>query len=110
MPLSVQHYFRISGIPTEWTDVGVIDALKSPAHAVIHDGQYPRLSLYPACTGSTQTGLLKLENCVEFLEKIKSDKIQLELSLEGKDATVDIDVDFYDLTPLNTPGNEHIAE
>jgi hypothetical protein len=110
MPLPVQHYFRISGIPTGWTDVDVVGAIKSLGPIRIHDEQHPRLSLYPACSGSTQTGLLKLVNCLEFLETTKLDKLKLELSVEGKSEFVDIDGHFYDLTPLNTVGNEKIAE
>jgi hypothetical protein len=109
-PLSAQHCFRLSGIPVGWKEAGVVSALKSLKPTIIHDDQYPHLSLYPACAGSSQTGLLELENCLELLEKIKSGNIKLELSVEGKNAIVDIDVNFYHLTPLNTPGNKYIAE
>jgi hypothetical protein len=47
---------------------------------------------------------------LELLDKIKSDQITLELSVEGECAIVDIDCHLYDPTPLNTPGNEPIAE
>jgi hypothetical protein len=110
MASSVQHYFRISGIPGGWTEHDVVGALKSFEPTIIDDDQRPRLSVYPACSDVTQTGLLKLENCFELLKEVKSDNIQLELSVEEKDAIVDIDGHFYDLTPLNTPGNECIAE
>jgi hypothetical protein len=110
MALSVQRYIRISGIPAGWTDVDTICALKALEPTIIHGDEHPRLSLYPTCNGLTQTGLLKLENCSEFLKKIMSDEIKLELSVEGKNAIVDIDDQFYDLTPLNTVENEHIAE
>jgi hypothetical protein len=109
IPLS-EHYFRISGIPARWTEVDVVDGLKSLERGRILGDQHPRLSLYPACSGSTQTGLLKLENCVEMLETIKLDKIQLELSVEEETGLVDMDGRFYNLTPLNTPENEHIVE
>jgi hypothetical protein len=110
MAFSAQHWFRISGIPTGWTNVSVVDALKSLEPPIIHDDQHSRLSVYPSCAGLTLTGLLKLENCSELLEKVKSDKIQLELSVKGEKEIVDLDGDFYNLTPLNTLGNEHIAE
>jgi hypothetical protein len=57
MPLSQQNYFRISGIPTGWKGVNVVCGLKSLEPTRIHDGQHLHLSLYPACSGSTQTGL-----------------------------------------------------
>jgi hypothetical protein len=110
MALCAQHYFRISGIPPGWTNVGIVGALESLEPTIIHDGQHPHLSLYPACNGLTQTGLLKLENCLEFLKKFMSDEFKLELSVEGENAIVGIDDRFYDLTPLNTLENEHIAE
>jgi hypothetical protein len=110
MASSTQHYFRISGIPAGWTEVGVVGALKSLEPTVVHGDQHLGLSLYPACAGLTQTGLLKLENCLEFLEKLKSGQITLELSVESESAIVDIDCHFHDLTPLNTPGNELTAE
>jgi hypothetical protein len=110
MAFSSEHWFRISGIPTGWTDVSVLGALKSLEPPIIHEDQHPHLSLYPACAGLTLTGLLKLENFSELLEKVKSDKIHLELSVEGKKTIVDLDGDFYNLTPLNILGNEHIAE
>jgi hypothetical protein len=110
MASSAQRYFRISGILANWTEVDVVDTLKSLQPPIIDGDQHPRLSLYPACAGLTQTGLLKLENCLELLEKIRSDQIKLELSVGGEGAIVDIDCHFYDLTPLNTAGNELIAE
>jgi hypothetical protein len=106
MASPIQHCFRISGILAGWTELDVVCALKSLEPAIIHDDQHPRLSLYPACAGLTQTGLLKLENCLEFLEKIKSVKLSVRTFSRGESATVDIDDHFYDLTPLNTPGNE----
>jgi hypothetical protein len=109
IPLSRKHYFRISGIPTGWTEVSVVGGLKSLEPTRIHD-ENPRLSLFPACSNSTQTGILKLENCLELLETTKLDTIQLQLSVEGDSVFVDIDDHFFDLTPLNTPGNEYIVE
>jgi hypothetical protein len=110
MASTIEHYFRISGIPRDWTEHDVVSALKSFSPTIIDDDQRPRLSAYPACSDVTQTGLLKLESCFGLLKEIKSDNIHLELSAEEKDAIVDIDGHFYDLTPLNTPGNECIAE
>jgi hypothetical protein len=110
MESSTQHCFRISGIPLGWTDVGIVGALRSLEPIIILDGQHLRLSLYPACSELTQTGLLKLDNCLEFLKNIMSNETKLELSVEGENAIVDIDGRFYDLTPLNTPDNEHFTE
>jgi hypothetical protein len=104
-----QHYFRISRIPTGCTEVSVVRGLKSLEPTRIHD-ESPRLSLFQACNDSTQTGILKLENFLELLETTKLDQIQLELSVEGESVWVDIDDHFFDLTPLNTPGNEYIVE
>jgi hypothetical protein len=110
MPLSGQHYFRISRIPTGWTEVSVVGGLKSLEPTRIHDDESPCLSLFQACNDSTQTGILKLENYLELLETTKSDTVQLELSVEGESVCIDIDDHFFDLTPLNTPGNEYTVE
>jgi hypothetical protein len=88
MPLSGKQYSRISGIPKGWTDVNVVDGLESLEPTRVYDYQHPRLSLYPACGGSTQTRVLKQGNCLEFLETTKLDKIKLELSVEGKSVFV----------------------
>jgi hypothetical protein len=106
--LSGQHYFRISGIPTGCIEVSVVGGLKSLELTRIHEDESPCLSLFQACNDSTQTGILKLENCLELLETTKLDTVQLELSVEGEN--VYIDDHFFDLTPLNTPGNEYIVE
>jgi hypothetical protein len=110
MPRSVQHYFRMSGIPVGWTELDVVTALKALEPTIINSDQHLGLSLYPACAGLTQTGLLKVENCLELREKLQSGQITLELSVESESVIVDIDCHFHDLTPLNTPGNELIAE
>jgi hypothetical protein len=110
MPLSRRHYFRISGIPAGWTEVKVVGELKSLKPTIIHDDQHPHLYLFPACSGSTQTGLLEVKNCLELLEATRLEKIQLELSVEGERVFVDIDGHFLGLTPLNTPENEYIVE
>jgi hypothetical protein len=109
-PLSKKHYFRISRIPTGWTEASVVGGLKSLEPTRIHDDESPCLSLFQACNDSTQTGILKLENCLELLETTKLDTAQLELSVEGESVCVDIDGHFFGLTPLNTPGNEYIVE
>jgi hypothetical protein len=98
----VQRYICISEIPAGWTDVGTVCALKALKPTIIHDDEHPHLSLYPACSGLAQTGLLQLENCLDSLKKIMSDETKLELSVEGENEIVDIDVRFYDLSPLNT--------
>jgi hypothetical protein len=110
MESSTQHCFRISGIPPSWTDVGIVSALRSLEPTIIPDGQHLHLSLYPACSRLTQTGLLKLDNCLEFFKNIMSNKTKLELSVEGENVIVDIDGRFDDLTPLNTPDNEDFTE
>jgi hypothetical protein len=110
MPISVQRYFRISGIPVGWTELDVVGSLETLEPTIIDADQHPRVFLYPACAGLTQTGLVKLENCLELRERIKSDQIKLEISVAGESVIVDIGCHFYDLTPLNTPGNELIAE
>jgi hypothetical protein len=94
----------------DWTEVGIVGALKSHGPSIIHDGQPHRLSLYNACAGSTQTGVLELENCLELLDQVKSNDIKLEISVEGESAIVVIDGHFCGFTPVNSPGIGWIAE
>ncbi|MDX6610812.1 MAG: hypothetical protein QOF85_2829, partial [Solirubrobacterales bacterium] len=47
--------FRISGVPQDWSEVELIDALRA-TDWFVNDNSY-QLSIYPACYGFTQTAL-----------------------------------------------------
>jgi hypothetical protein len=67
-----------------------------------------QLSLYPACNGSTQTALLNLNTSTEYFQQLKPDDFNYVSTAGGVDLV--IDSHFYDLTPLNSPRDEVVAE
>jgi hypothetical protein len=98
--------FRISGLPLSWSENDLFDAL----HAIdpsLTDQNY-RPSLYPACVSSTQTALLNLDPCTELLQQ--HNHLPVSDSASRGAALLTIDSHFYNLTPLNVPVGEVVAE
>jgi hypothetical protein len=98
---------RINAIPEDWTEHDIRGALQNEVDNF--DTQKPKLSLFPACSGRSQTALLNLGAPSGFFLELKGEK-HLELRTAEKDDFVSIDNNFSDLTPLNDPGNEIFAE
>jgi hypothetical protein len=90
--------FRISSIPSRWTENDLVVFLEKQGLPVPGDGE---LSLYPACNGHAQTALLNLPHCPEHFcdQYFSHDNVQLS-----------IDSQFEGLTPLNTPQEDILAE
>jgi hypothetical protein len=101
---------RISGVPQDWTDKDVLNGLLAVKPPCILQGQVSKLTLYPDCSGTRQTGLLSLDKCTELIEYNKPGGITLGIAKEDSRETVVLDSHFHDLTPLNTPGNDILAE
>jgi hypothetical protein len=98
--------FRISNVPPTWSEGELLQALQSFDNTLDPAiGQY-RLSLYPACCGSSQTALLNLQ-CPGYSWDLESNGDQI---IEMEDSDLVMDRHFYGLTPLNNPGGEIIAE
>jgi hypothetical protein len=98
--------FRISNVPPMWNEAELLQAFQSSNDSFdLATSQY-RLSLYPACSGSSQTAILILQ-CPERSWNIQSNQNKL-IRREGKDIVMDRH--FYGLTPLNTPEGEIVAE
>lgn len=103
--------FRISGVPQDWSEVELIDALRA-TDWFINDNSY-QLSIYPACYGFTQTALLNLDTCPEYFRRLKASKSYYKpVSTDSKaEVILTLDSHFHDLTPLNyTPESDIIAE
>ena len=101
--------FRISGIPQDWKEDDLLRALQN----IDPDfrNQKSQLSLYPACCGSSQTALLELYPTKYFQSLGPNESTYKRVSPAGKtEAVLTIDSHFYDLTPLNTPDKQIIAE
>jgi hypothetical protein len=98
---------RINAIPGDWKEHDLRDALQNEVDNF--DTQKPQLSLFPACTSRSQTALLNLGAPSGFFLKLKGEK-HLELRTAEKAECISLDNSFYDLTPLNDPGKEIVAE
>jgi hypothetical protein len=83
-------------------------------HISLHglSGHGDWLSLYPACSGFSQTALLDLKENIEYFENLDAEKstpITL-LSDNLKVHVCSLDCSFYNLTPLNNPGDNPTLE
>jgi hypothetical protein len=108
-PSSRTKCFRISGIPQDWEEDDLLGALQTVDPELRN--QKPQLSLYPACSGSSQTALLELDP-TEYFQSLRPDEsIYTSIFPASKtEAVLTIDSHFYGLTPLNTPDKQIIAE
>jgi hypothetical protein len=102
-----QIVFRISGVPLTWTEDDVLNALKSVDKSRTLEVQKCHVTLYPACCGPFQIGLL---NMGSSLKSFCDDSSKLELQTQDTVQYLFIDRHFYGLTPLNTPGNDVYVE
>jgi hypothetical protein len=102
-------YFRISGIPQDWKEDDLLGALQTIDPDLRN--QKSQLSLYPACSDSSQTALLELDP-TKYFQSVGPNESTYERSFPvGKtEAVLSIDSHFYGLTPLNTPDKQIIAE
>jgi len=101
--------FRISGIPRDWKKDDLLGALQ----AIDPDlrNQKSQLSLYPACCSSSQTALFELDT-TKYFQSLRPNESTYECVFPANktEAVLTIDSHFYDLTPLNTPDEQIIAE
>jgi hypothetical protein len=101
--------FRISGIPKDWEEDDLLGALQTIDPDLRN--QKSQLSLYPACCGSSLTALFELDPTKYFQSLGPNESTYKRVYPASKTETVlTIDSHFYDLTPLNTPDKQIIAE
>jgi hypothetical protein len=103
--------FRVSNVPLKWSEKKLSHALHA-ADRSLRDQKY-QLSLYPACSGSTKTALLNFDTCPESFERICPncyEHLKCPETSTTLEAHLVIDCHFHDLTPLNTPQDEIVAE
>jgi hypothetical protein len=106
VPDAVPKCFRISGIPLSWSENDLFDALHTVDPSLTLQNYRP--SLYPSCYGPTQTVLLNLHPSTVFLQSLNH--FSFPESASRTAAALKIDSDFYNLTPLNVPTGEVVAE
>jgi hypothetical protein len=101
--------FRITSIPLNW---GKNELKKTLAQINLDvDLEGVELSIFPACSTKTQTVLLRLDRNIAYFEGWKqSQEKQLPFKEQGKTKLLNIDKDFYGLTPLNSPDAPITAE
>ncbi|KAA8911998.1 hypothetical protein FN846DRAFT_358793 [Sphaerosporella brunnea] len=101
---------RILGIPKDWSETDLLDALETSEWS-LKDTKHD-ISLYPACCGDNLTALLSLESHAGIFERLKPHDVTYVpvTAASGSETILTIDSRFYDLTPLNTPKGEIIAD
>jgi hypothetical protein len=92
-------------VPLDWTYIDLLEALRT-IDPDLKDHN-PEISLFPARIGSTQTALLNLDRCSGYFGNLNSNEPKHQ---RVSDAWLVIDSQFYDLTPMNTPLGEIVAE
>lgn len=105
--------FRICGVPSDWSEDDLMEALQDNVDASLKDQHNHELSLYPACCGPTKTALLNLETCSDYFRRFGRFEVkhkQIPKIAKRTEAHLVIDCHFHDLTPLNTLDDEIVAE
>ncbi|KAF8539485.1 hypothetical protein BDD12DRAFT_882260 [Trichophaea hybrida] len=99
--------FRIANVPPGWSEDMLLAAL-GDADPLLKD-QKPQISLYPCIDSTeTQTALLSLGTCTEYFRWLMPDDFNYFKTSDG--TLLVIDSHFYDLTPLNSPKGEIVAD
>jgi len=101
--------FRIANVPPDWNKDTLLAVLETIDPFIEEN---PELSLYP-CLDSiqTQTALLNLRTCTEYFQRLKpNDFNHVPILNTGSRGHLVIDSHFYNLTPLNSPEGEVVAE
>lgn len=106
--------FRIQNVPPAWSKYILLDFLRR-ADESLQSLDESDISLCPACSGPTQTALLYPEEtpaCLRWPEGQDSMRLRVSNDSEREKVDLEIDSNFYDLTPLYTPteGEEIVAE
>ncbi|KAF8538649.1 hypothetical protein BDD12DRAFT_137758 [Trichophaea hybrida] len=104
--------FRIANVPSSWSPENLLNSLQKidPLLAQTNIREY-QLSLYPACCGSTQTALLNFRTCTEYFHGLNQNVdhyVKVTNAIDGDHLV--IDSHFNNLTPLNTPEEEVVAD
>jgi hypothetical protein len=98
--------FRIANVPAGWDAEKLLGTLQL-VDPFLAD-QQPQLSLFPACSSTTQTALINLYPCTGYFQSLKPND---DNYLHTSDGTLlVIDYHFHHLTPLNAPESQIVAE
>lgn len=102
--------WRIENVPGSWSKEVLLECLQKYDPSLEGFGiEY--LSLYPACSRKTQTGILDLQEFPESFQKPNlHEPVFIPIPDSGKKSFLRVDCNFEKLTPLNDPGGEAILE
>ncbi|KAF8248450.1 hypothetical protein K440DRAFT_254380 [Wilcoxina mikolae CBS 423.85] len=117
-PVPKWKFWRITNVPSTWNEDILLQKLQKAGRSLELLSQTNcRRWLFPACSGNTKTALVTTSENLEFFQHIGDDKSEhikiLDDSTNGKDQTevyLEVDCHFYDLTPLNTPEGDIVAD
>ena len=110
-PIPSPTYFRVSNIPSAWNEGDLLKWTQNLDPSWKSDEC--RISLYPSYHGTGQTALLNTKHCPAGFADIgcgKAKTIKVKDEASDKELILFIDYDFYNLTPLNKPKGDIIAE
>ncbi|KAF8537282.1 hypothetical protein BDD12DRAFT_982249 [Trichophaea hybrida] len=111
----VSKCFRISAVPITWDRDDLLESLRELSLLFEELDSGDQLSLYPDCfdSNSKQTALLNFKRCpAPFLQLPLNDTSGFPVSDKKSGEVVDLLINshFYNLTPLNVPGEEVVAD
>jgi hypothetical protein len=105
---------RVSGIPRSWNRNVVQAALKACelAPKADDDSFSDSLHLFDACYGTGQVALCEVDSSAPIVQQISSrNGLYRRITLSGVErAQLKFDTRFYDMTPLNSPQGDVVAE
>lgn len=107
--------WRIQNIPQEWSQEELLRRLKKIDKS-LEKLEAHWLSVYPAYSGNTKTGLLNMKVPLQFFLKLDPDSTHPITIIEQSETKERIEIDisfdchFHGLTPLNVPKGENIIE
>lgn len=96
---------RISGIPRSWNRDHILDVLGTLDPTFSTDKSSQSLSVFPACHGDRQVALCEVDTSASLIRTVHKVHKGLSRVTAGEDnIQLDLDTQFYDMTPLNAPG------
>lgn len=109
IPGSKSTCFRIRNIPLEWSQEDLLRVIKNFDSDFEEEAR--NLSLFPDCSGRTQTALLRLDllTCSDYFRGVDPRKVKNQ-PIRDTAVVLVIDRQFLGLTPLNAPGADVVAE
>lgn len=98
--------FRVMDVPSTWNEEDLLDSFRSIDNS--WNGEC-HVSLFPSCRSNDQTGLLNMKGnsfpaCFLGIRPGVTKHILVTKKNSTEKVTLSVDIDFFDLTPLNNPG------